>query len=359
MDEFVGKEIARIRQLVGEKGQVIGAVSGGVDSTVAATLTREAIGDRFHAVLVNNGLLRLGEVEQVTETLTKHLHIDLTVVDASQRFLDALEGISEPEEKRKRIGRMFIEVFQETALKLSEAAAESPNVGDIGWLLQGTLYPDVIESLTFKGPSQTIKTHHNVGGLPAVMKLKLIEPLRELFKDEGNDFKIASIAIRLIFKSARSWINPWPSRGARMETPFPRTLTRDQVCAKREDHQINSDSYQRILGHVNQPQLQILRRADKIFLDEITSAGLYREISQAFAALLPVRAVGVQGDKRSYGQCIVLRAVTTTDYMTAKAFRFDWEFIENVTSRIINEIPGISRVFYDTTSKPPGTIEME
>ncbi|KAI4261689.1 MAG: hypothetical protein L6R42_003110, partial [Xanthoria sp. 1 TBL-2021] len=184
MDEFVGTEISRIRALVGEKGQVIGAVSGGVDSTVAAKLMHEAVGDRFHAVLVNNGLLRHKEAETVHQTLTSHLGINLTVIDASERFLTDLKGVLDPEKKRKIIGKNFIEVFQETALKIAKEAAGTPNAGDIEWLLQGTLYPDVIESIAFRGPSQTIKTHHNVGGLPAAMHLKLIEPLRELFKDE-------------------------------------------------------------------------------------------------------------------------------------------------------------------------------
>lgn len=327
MDEFVSKEIKRIRELVGEKGQVIGAVSGGVDSTVAAKLVSTAIGGRFHAVLIDNGLLRFEEAEKVRKTLTDHLKIQLTVVDASQRFLAALDGVSEPEEKRKRIGRMFIEVFQETAEKIEAAAANSPKAeNSIDWLLQGTLYPDVIESISLKGPSQTIKTHHNVGGLPATMKLKLIEPLRLLFKDE-----VRELGMKLGIPEELVWRHPSPGPSLGI----------------------------RILGEVNKSQLDILRTADKIYLDEITSAGLYREISQAFAALLPVRAVGVQGDKRSYEQCIVLRAVTTTDYMTAKIYRFNWDFLEHVSSRITNEISGVSRVMYDTTSKPPGTIELE
>ncbi|CAD6591093.1 MAG: GMP synthase (glutamine-hydrolyzing) [Alectoria sarmentosa] len=327
MDEFVPKEIARIRALVGEKGQVIGAVSGGVDSTVAAKLMHEAIGDRFHAVLINNGLLRSNEVEDVQKTLEGHLKIQLTVVDASQRFLLQLKNVVEPEMKRKIIGRNFIEVFQETATKLEEAARNSPREGNIEWLLQGTLYPDVIESISFKGPSQTIKTHHNVGGLPSVMRLKLIEPLRELFKDEVRELgKQLAIPEHLLYR------HPFPGPGLGV----------------------------RITGEVSLSQLGICREADKIFIEAIIAAGLYLKISQAFAALLGgVKAVGVEGDQRSYGQCIVLRAVTTTDYMTAKSFRFSWDFIENVSTRIINEVRGVSRVFYDTTNKPPGTIEME
>ncbi|KAF6226634.1 hypothetical protein HO173_012464 [Letharia columbiana] len=327
MDEFVGKEIARIRDLVGKKGQVIGAVSGGVDSTVAAKITHEAIGDRFHAVLVNNGLLRHNEVEEVQKTLTESLGIQLTVVDASQRFLDQLIGVVDPEQKRKIIGRNFIEVFQETAKKMEEEAKNSSKAGDIEWLLQGTLYPDVIESIAFRGPSQTIKTHHNVGGLPAVMGLKLIEPLRECFKDE-----VRELGMKLGIPENLVWRHPFPGPGLGV----------------------------RVIGEVTESQLRIVRQADKIFLDAIQNAGLYTSISQAFAAILGgVRAVGVVGDQRSYEQCIVLRAVVSKDFMTAEAYCFPMDFVRDVATTICNEVRGVSRVFYDATSKPPGTIELE
>ena len=326
MDEFVDKEIARVRALVGENGQVIGAVSGGVDSTVAAKLMHEAIGDRFHAVLVDNGVLRLNEAETVHKTLTQHLGINLTVVDASERFLEELKGISEPEQKRRVIGKNFIEVFQESAKKIAAAAAGSSKAGEIDWLLQGTLYPDVIESISFKGPSATIKTHHNVGGLPAAMHLKLIEPLRELFKDE-----VRVLGTKLGIPEDLVWRHPFPGPGIAI----------------------------RILGEVTPSQVQIARQADHIFIEEIVAAGLYRRISQAFAALLPVKAVGVMGDKRVHEQVIALRAVETTDFMTADWYPFDGLFLKKVSSRIVNEVNGVCRVVYDITSKPPGTIEME
>ena len=257
MDEFVGQEIARIRALVGEKGQVIGAVSGGVDSTVAAKLMHEAIGTRFHAVLVDNGVLRMNEATQVKKTLTDHLGINLTVVDASQRFLSKLKGITDdPEKKRKVIGNTFIDVFVEEAKKIEAAAAGSPEAGEIEWLLQGTLYPDVIESISFKGPSATIKTHHNVGGLPEKMHLKLIEPLRELFKDE-----VRELGTKLGIPEELVWRHPFPGPGLAI----------------------------RILGEVTPEQIRIAQEADYIFIEEIRAAGLYRKISQAFAALLPVK----------------------------------------------------------------------
>ncbi|KAL8640956.1 MAG: hypothetical protein Q9228_002178 [Teloschistes exilis] len=326
MEEFVGKEISRIRALVGEQGQVIGAVSGGVDSTVAAKLMHEAIGDRFHAVLVDNGVLRLNEAKIVHKTLTEHLGINLTVIDASTRFLTDLKGVTEPEQKRKIIGRNFIEVFQETAKKIAAEAAGSSRAGEIEWLLQGTLYPDVIESIAFRGPSQTIKTHHNVGGLPAAMHLKLIEPLRELFKDE-----VRILGTKLGIPEELVWRHPFPGPGIAI----------------------------RILGEVTPAQVEIARQADHVFIEEIIAAGLYRKISQAFAALLPVKAVGVMGDKRVHEQVIALRAVETKDFMTADWFPFDGLFLKKVSSRIVNEVNGVCRVVYDVTSKPPGTIEME
>jgi len=326
MEKFVDQEIERIRKMVGEKGQVIGAVSGGVDSTVAAKLMQEAIGGRFHAVLVDNGVLRLDEAKTVKETLTRHLGINLTVVDASNLFLGRLKGVSDPEKKRKIIGNTFIEVFQDKAKEISAAAANTPQAGDIEWLLQGTLYPDVIESISFKGPSATIKTHHNVGGLLEGMHLKLIEPLRELFKDE-----VRALGTNLGIPEHLVWRHPFPGPGIAI----------------------------RILGEVTPDQIRIAREADKIFIDEIEAAGLYRKISQAFAALLPVKAVGVMGDKRVYDQVIALRAVETTDFMTADWYPFDGQFLKKVSRRIVNEVDGVVRVLYDVTSKPPGTIEME
>ncbi|KAI9713409.1 MAG: GMP synthase (glutamine-hydrolyzing) [Bogoriella megaspora] len=327
MGKFVEQEITRIRALVGERGQVIGAVSGGVDSTVAAKLMTEAIGDRFHAVLVDNGLLRLNEAKTVKKTMLDDLHINLTVVDASHLFISRLKGVTDdPEKKRKIIGNTFIEVFQDKAKEIAAAAAGSPQEGDIEWLLQGTLYPDVIESISFKGPSATIKTHHNVGGLPATMKLKLIEPLRELFKDE-----VRVVGKELGVPEQHVWRHPFPGPGLGI----------------------------RILGEVTKEQLHILQQADHIFISEIEKAGLYRRISQAYAALLPVKAVGVMGDKRVHDQVIWLRAVETTDFMTATFFRFELDFLDRVSTRIVNEVAGVCRVGYDTTSKPPGTIEME
>jgi GMP synthase (glutamine-hydrolysing) len=309
MEAFVDKEIERIRALVGPKGQVIGAVSGGVDSTVAAKLMQQAIGDRFHAVLVDNGLLRMDEAKTVEKTLSQQL-----------------KGVADPEKKRKIIGNTFIEVFQDKAKAIAKAAENSPQAGDVEWLLQGTLYPDVIESISFKGPSATIKTHHNVGGLLEGMHLKLIEPLRELFKDE-----VRVLGTNLGIPEELVWRHPFPGPGLGI----------------------------RILGEVNEEQLRIAREADKIFIDEIVASGLYRSISQAFAALLPVKAVGVMGDKRVHAQVIALRAVETTDFMTADWFPFDGQFLKRVSRRIVNEVDGVCRVVYDVTSKPPGTIEME
>jgi GMP synthase (glutamine-hydrolysing) len=318
MDRFVDQEIERIRKLVGEKGQVIGAVSGGVDSTVAAKLMTEAIGDRFHAVMVDNGVLRLNEAKQVKETLTAGLGINLTVIDASERFLGRLKGVTDdPEKKRKIIGNTFIEVFQETAKKIAEDAKGSDKAGDIEWLLQGTLYPDVIESISFKGPSATIKTHHNVGGLPKDMNLKLIEPLRELFKDE-----VRELGTNLGIPEDLVWRHPFPGPGIAI----------------------------RILGEVTPEQVRIAREADAIFIEEIKAAGLYRQISQAFAALLPVKAVGVMGDKRVHDQVIALRAVETSDFMTADWFPFDGAFLKKVSRRIVNEVNGVCRVVYDSKS---------
>lgn len=330
MAKFVDQEIARIRTLVGEKGQVLGAVSGGVDSTVAAKLMHEAIGDRFHAVLVNNGVMRLNECEQVRKILTENLGINLIVADASDEFIDGLAGLDEPEAKRKFIGGKFIDVFEAEAKKIEDAAANSDKAGKIEFFLQGTLYPDVIESISFKGPSATIKTHHNVGGLPKRMTegqgLKLIEPLRELFKDEVRQLgRELGIAHDLVMR------HPFPGPGIAI----------------------------RVLGEVTRERVEMARQADNIFISMIREAGLYDSIGQAFAAVDPSRAVGVMGDKRVYGNIVILRAVQTTDFMTAIAYPFENAFLSKVSTRIINEVHGVCRVVYDYTSKPPGTIELE
>lgn len=328
MGAFVDQEIERIRQLVGDQGQVLGAVSGGVDSTVASKLMQLAIGDRYHAVLVDNGLLRLNEARDVKETLDNHLGINLTVVDAGDRFHAGLKGITDdPEKKRVTIGHLFVDVFVEEAKKIEAAAANSPKAGNIEWLLQGTLYPDVIESISFKGPSATIKTHHNVGGLSKTLSLKLIEPLRELFKDE-----VRELGASLGLPEELVWRQPFPGPGLGV----------------------------RIVGvEVNQETCRIVREADAIFIEEIRRAGLYRHISQAYAALLGVPVVGVAGDMRVHTCPVVLRAVTTSDFMTADWYPFDTQFLKSLSTRITNEVAGVSRVLYDITSKPPGTIEME
>ncbi|KAK3321081.1 hypothetical protein B0T19DRAFT_431475 [Cercophora scortea] len=330
MGKFVDQEILRIRKLVGEKGQVLGAVSGGVDSTVAAKLMHQAIGDRFHAVLVNNGCMRLNECEQVHKTLSEHLGINLTVVDASKLFLDGLKGVTDPETKRKIIGGTFIDVFEAEALKIEKAAADSDKAGKIEFFLQGTLYPDVIESISFKGPSATIKTHHNVGGLPERMTegqgLKLIEPLRELFKDEVRQLgRELGISHELVMR------HPFPGPGIAI----------------------------RILGEVTPERVEIARQADHIFISMIREAGIYDDISQAFAGLDSNRAVGVMGDKRVYGYMIILRAVCSTDFMTADAYPFTNEFRKAVATKIINCVDGVTRCLFDETTKPPGTIELE
>ncbi|KAI0684445.1 GMP synthase [Cytidiella melzeri] len=329
MEEFIGKEIARIRQICGPKGRVIGAVSGGVDSTVAAKLMHEAIGDRFHAIMVDNGVLRLNEGAQVHKMLNEDLGVNLTVVDASELFLSRLQDIEDPEQKRKIIGNTFINVFEQEAAKIEAAAEEEEKSGaepkgKIEWLLQGTLYPDVIESISFKGPSATIKTHHNVGGLLKDMKLKLIEPLRELFKDEVRALgRLLSIPSHLVQR------HPFPGPGLAI----------------------------RILGPVTREQVKILQQADSIYIEEIRKANLYDQISQAFAVLLPVKAVGVMGDKRTYEQVIALRAVQSEDFMTADWYVFPPEVLRRISSRITNEVEGINRVTYDISSKPPATVE--
>ncbi|EIW84508.1 GMP synthase [Coniophora puteana RWD-64-598 SS2] len=328
MEEFIGKEITRIREICGPKGRVIGAVSGGVDSTVAAKLMHEAIGDRFHAIMVDNGVLRMNESKQVHEMLSRDLGVNLTIIDASERFLGLLAGVEDPEQKRKIIGNTFIHVFEEQAARLEKEAEveeeKGSEKGKVEWLLQGTLYPDVIESISFKGPSATIKTHHNVGGLLKDMKLKLIEPLRELFKDEVRALgRLLSIPAPLVQR------HPFPGPGLAI----------------------------RILGPVTREQVKILQQADQIYLEEIRKAELYDNISQAFAVLLPVRAVGVMGDKRTYEQVIALRAVQSEDFMTADWYVFPPEVLRRISSRITNEVDGINRVTYDISSKPPATVE--
>jgi GMP synthase (glutamine-hydrolysing) len=306
-----------VREKVGPEGHVIGAVSGGVDSTVAAVLLHRAIGDRFHAIMVDNACLRKNESERVVKRLKEQMNINLTVVDASEQFLSLLEGVSEPEKKRKIIGNTFIQVFQEEAKKIP---------GKVDFLLQGTLYPDVIESVSYRGPSATIKTHHNVGGLPATMHLKLIEPLRELFKDEVRELGVA-----LGIDAESVWRHPFPGPGLAI----------------------------RVLGEVTKERLDILREADDVLVQEITAAGVYDSIGQAFVVLLPVKSVGVMGDGRTYEQVCAIRCVTSSDFMTADWYRMDYDLLGRIATRIINEVRGINRVCYDVSSKPPATIEWE
>jgi len=316
MAAFREDAVRRIREQVG-KGRVVCGLSGGVDSAVAAVLIHEAIGEQLNCVFVDHGLLRQGEADQVVELFRGHYNIPLVHADESARFLAALEGVADPEDKRKIIGGLFVDVFDAVAGKL----------GDIDFLAQGTLYPDVIESVSFSGgPSVTIKSHHNVGGLPVRMKLKLVEPLRELFKDE-----VRVLGRELGLPEAFVARHPFPGPGLAVRCP----------------------------GAVTRDKLDMLRRADAIFLDEIRKGGLYDAIWQAFAVLLPVRSVGVMGDARTYEHACALRAVTSTDGMTADFYAFDMEFLGRAATRIINEVRGINRVVYDVTSKPPGTIEWE
>ncbi len=312
---FIEWSVEQIRQTVGNK-KVICALSGGVDSSVTALLVHNAIGDNLTCIFVDNGLLRMGEAEKVKRTFQENFHIHLIYVDASKRFLEKLKGVSEPEQKRRIIGREFISVFEEEAKKIK----------DVEFLAQGTLYPDVIESVSFKGPSAVIKSHHNVGGLPEVMKLKLIEPLRELFKDE-----VRLIGKELGLPDEICWRHPFPGPGLAI----------------------------RCIGEVTEERLKILREADSIVLEEIKKAGLYRELWQAFAVLLPVKSVGVMGDERTYENVVAVRAVTSLDGMTADWARLPYDLMERISLRIINEVRGVNRVVYDISSKPPSTIEWE
>lgn len=316
IDSLAEFAIENIKTQVGN-GQVLCGLSGGVDSSVVAMLIHKAIGDRLTCIFVDNGLLRDGEREKVENTFRDNFHINLDVVDAADRFLDKLKGVTDPEKKRKIIGNIFIEVFEEEAKRL----------GNFEYLAQGTLYPDVIESVSFKGgPSVVIKSHHNVGGLPEKMHLKLVEPLRELFKDEvrrlGHEIGLPDEMIKR---------QPFPGPGLAI----------------------------RVLGNVTSERLDILREADKIILEEIKKAELYHELWQSFAVLLPVKTVGVMGDARTYESVIAIRAVTSTDGMTADWAHLPYDLLGRFSNRIINEVKGVNRVVYDISSKPPGTIEWE
>ncbi len=322
-EHFIQTTVERVRAQVGQ-GHAICGLSGGVDSSVAAVLVARAIGERLTCIFVNNGVLRKDEFAKVQKTMREQLKLNVVAVDASERFLSKLAGVTDPETKRKVIGAEFIAVFDDEAKKIFEA--EKSNGEEIAWLVQGTLYPDVIESSSVKGPSQTIKSHHNVGGLPADMKLKLIEPLRDLFKDEvrriGRDLGMPDEVIDR---------QPFPGPGLAV----------------------------RILGEVTPERVAVLQEADAIVVEEIKAAGLYKEIWQSFAVLLPVKSVGVMGDQRTYAETCVVRAVQSEDGMTADWSPLPYDVLRKISSRIVSEVRGINRVAYDITSKPPGTIEWE
>lgn len=315
MSSFIEWQVVDIRSRVGGK-KVVCALSGGVDSSVVALLVHKAIGDNLTCIFVDNGLLRKGEAEKVRKTFEDHFHIRLLHVDAKKRFLEKLRGVTEPEKKRKIIGNEFIAVFEDEAKKIEDGE----------FLAQGTLYPDVIESVSFKGPSAVIKSHHNVGGLPEVMKLKLIEPLRELFKDE-----VRVLGEELGLPEEIAWRHPFPGPGLAI----------------------------RCVGDITEERLAILKESDAIVLEEIKAAGLYRKIWQAFAVILPIKSVGVMGDERTYESVVAVRAVTSVDGMTADWGKVPYEVLGRISNRIINEVKGVNRVVYDITSKPPGTIEWE
>jgi GMP synthase (glutamine-hydrolysing) len=322
-EHFIQATVARVREQVGE-GHAICGLSGGVDSSVAAVLVAKAIGDRLTCIFVNNGVLRKDEFAKVQKTMREGLGLNVVAVDSSERFLSKLAGVTDPEKKRKAIGNEFIAVFDDEAGKIVET--EKHGGRDVAWLVQGTLYPDVIESSSVHGPSHTIKSHHNVGGLPADMKLKLIEPLRDLFKDEvrriGRDLGMPEEILER---------QPFPGPGLAV----------------------------RILGEVTAERVAILQEADQIVVDEIKKAGLYRKVWQSFAVLLPVRSVGVMGDQRTYANTCAVRAVESEDGMTADWAPLPYEVLRTISSRIVSEVRGINRVVYDITSKPPGTIEWE
>ena len=321
---FVESTVERIREQIGETGHAICALSGGVDSSVAAVLVQRAIGDRLTCIFVNNGVLRKGEFEAVQTTMRERLGLHLVAVDASEQFLGKLAGVTDPEQKRKLIGGQFIAVFDDEAKKIFEAERSAGE--EIAWLVQGTLYPDVIESASVHGPSHVIKSHHNVGGLPADMKLKLIEPLRDLFKDEvrrvGRDLGMPAEILER---------QPFPGPGLAV----------------------------RILGEVTPERVAILQEADAICTEEIHRAGLTAKLWQSFAVLLPVKTVGVMGDQRTYAYTCAIRAVDSEDGMTADWAALPFEVLRSISSRIVSEVRGINRVVYDITSKPPGTIEWE
>ncbi|HFB68577.1 MAG TPA: glutamine-hydrolyzing GMP synthase [Calditrichae bacterium] len=312
---FISSQIEKIRQQVGDK-RVLCALSGGVDSSVVAVLLHQAIGDQLTCVFVDTGLLRANEAQEVETVFREHFHINLISVNARQLFLSKLRGVTDPEQKRKIIGNTFIDVFE----------AEAQKSGPFDFLAQGTLYPDVIESVSFKGPSETIKTHHNVGGLPEKMNFQLIEPLRELFKDE-----VREVGRQLGLPEKIIGRHPFPGPGLAI----------------------------RILGEVTEERLDILRQADAIYIHELRKAGLYDQIWQAFAVLLPVKSVGVMGDQRTYEYVLALRAVVSVDGMTADWFHFPFDFLAQVSNKIINQVKGVNRVVYDISSKPPATIEWE
>jgi len=314
--QFIEEEVRKIRSIVGEADNVVCGLSGGVDSTVAAALVHEAIGRRQTCIFVNNGLLRAGEFEDTLKLYKEKLHLNVRGVDASRDFYEVLKDVTDPEQKRKAIGSKFIDIFD----------AQAQKIGNVKFLVQGTLYPDVIESVSLRGASVTIKSHHNVGGLPEKMNLKLIEPLRELFKDEvrliGKDLNIPDEILQR---------HPFPGPGLAV----------------------------RILGDITEEKIALLQRADKIFIEELNNFDLYSKVWQAFAVLLPILSVGVMGDFRTYEKTVALRAVTSTDGMTADWARLPHEFLQAVSSRITSEIRGVNRVVYDITSKPPSTIEWE
>lgn len=315
LGDFRRQKVREIREQVGDR-HVIAAVSGGVDSSVAALLVSEAIGKQLTAIFVDNGVLRKHEAMQVVSRLSDGLGMQIVAVDARERFYERLAGIEDPETKRKRIGNEFIAVFEEEAKKIP----------GVDFLMQGTLYPDVIESVSIKGPAAVIKTHHNVGGLPEKMGLTLIEPVRELFKDE-----VRQLGIELGLEEEFVWRHPFPGPGLAV----------------------------RILGEVTKERVEVLQNADEIVIDEIRRAGLYRETSQAFAVLLPVKTVGVMGDERTYENVLAVRAVSTTDFMTADWYRMPHDVLDRIARRVVNEVRGINRVVYDISSKPPSTIEWE